>query len=61
MMELGAVDVQAQQPLCDTCPVQKICRAYQSDKVFHYPIKLKKPSTLNIALPWAWFLKTAGF
>lgn len=45
MMELGAVVCKPQQPLCGICPVQKICRAYQSDKVVNYPIKLKKPTT----------------
>ncbi len=45
MMELGAVVCRPQQPLCDICPVPKICRAYQAGKVLNYPIKLKKPTT----------------
>ena len=45
MMELGAVVCRPQQPLCDICPVTKICRAYQAGKVLNYPIKLKKPTT----------------
>lgn len=43
MMELGAVVCKPRQPLCDECPVQKICRAYQSGQVLNYPAKVKKP------------------
>ncbi len=45
MMELGALVCKPQQPLCNICPVPKICRAYQSGKVLNYPLKLKKPPT----------------
>jgi A/G-specific adenine glycosylase len=45
MMELGAVVCKPQQPLCDGCPVQKMCRAYQSDQVQNYPVRLKKQPT----------------
>ena len=44
MMELGAVVCKPQQPLCANCPVQKICRAYQSGEVLNYPTKLKRPT-----------------
>ena len=42
MMELGAVVCKPQQPRCDDCPVQKVCRAYRSAQVQNYPVKLKK-------------------
>jgi A/G-specific adenine glycosylase len=45
MMELGATVCKPQQPLCGSCPVQKMCRAYQSAGVLNYPIKLKKQPT----------------
>ena len=45
MMELGATVCKPQQPLCGSCPVQKMCRAYQSARVLDYPIKLKKQPT----------------
>jgi len=45
MMELGAVVCKPQQPLCGSCPVQKMCRAYQSAEVLNFPIKLKKEPT----------------
>ena len=43
LMELGAVVCKPQQPLCDRCPVHKMCRAYQAGKVANFPLKLKKP------------------
>jgi A/G-specific adenine glycosylase len=45
MMELGAVVCKPQQPLCDRCPVQKMCRAHQSARVQSYPVKVKKQPT----------------
>ena len=45
MMELGAVVCKPRQPLCDGCPVQKFCSAYQADTVLNYPVKLKKPAS----------------
>ncbi len=45
MMELGAVVCKPKQPLCGSCPVQKMCRAYQSAQVQNYPVRLKKPPT----------------
>jgi len=45
MMELGAVVCKPQQPVCEGCPVQKMCRAYQSAQVQNYPVKLKKQPT----------------
>ena len=45
MMELGAVVCRPQHPLCDTCPVLKMCKAYQSGAVLDYPKTVKKPPT----------------
>ena len=45
MMEIGAVVCKPQHPLCDTCPVLKMCKAYQSGTVLDYPKKVKKPPT----------------
>lgn len=45
MMELGAVVCKPHEPLCDRCPVQKYCSAYQAGTVSNYPLKLKKPAT----------------
>ena len=45
MMEIGAVVCKPQHPLCDTCPVLKMCEAHQSGTILDYPKKLKKPPT----------------
>ncbi|MGD9301762.1 MAG: A/G-specific adenine glycosylase [Desulfobacterales bacterium] len=45
MMEIGALVCKPQQPRCNICPVQKICRAYRFDQVLNYPVKLKKSAT----------------
>ncbi len=45
MMELGAVVCKPQQPLCDDCPVQRVCRAHRSARVQNYPVKLKRQPT----------------
>jgi len=52
MMELGSMVCKPQHALCSTCPIQRMCRAYQSGRIGEYPKKLKKsPSPqYNIAV-----------
>jgi A/G-specific adenine glycosylase len=52
LMELGAMVCKPQQPLCSICPIQKLCLAYETDRVDEYPKKLKKSPTpqFNIAV-----------
>ena len=45
LMELGATVCKPQNPLCDTCPVQTQCQAYQSNRTAEFPRKLKKSPT----------------
>jgi A/G-specific adenine glycosylase len=45
MMELGALVCKPQNPLCDTCPVQTRCKAYQFNRTAEFPRKLKKSPT----------------
>jgi A/G-specific adenine glycosylase len=42
MMELGAMVCKPQNPLCRVCPLQKQCRAFQSNRTFEFPQKLTK-------------------
>ena len=42
MMELGATVCKPQQPLCDRCPLKRMCLAYRSGRVSEYPQKLKR-------------------
>ena len=42
MMELGALICKPQNPLCDICPVQEICLAFEDKTQLNYPVKEKK-------------------
>lgn len=39
LMELGAIICKPKHPLCDRCPVQRFCLAYQTKTVAEYPNK----------------------
>jgi len=41
IMDFGATVCKPQNPLCDNCPLQKDCGAYQQDKVGILPVKEK--------------------
>ncbi len=45
LMELGAIVCKPRNPLCRTCPVQTWCLAYQDNRIFEFPRKLKKQPT----------------
>jgi len=47
MMDLGATLCTRSKPLCDSCPLQKQCQAYQLDQVRDYPGK-KARKTLPV-------------
>lgn len=42
IMELGAIVCRPRNPLCQTCPVQTWCLAYQTGRISEFPGKLKK-------------------
>ena len=42
IMDLGATICTPQNPKCDTCPLQKICIAYQKNLIGYLPVKSKK-------------------
>ena len=42
MMEFGALQCTPKSPLCDQCPFQKECVAFQHGDVMRFPIKEKK-------------------
>lgn len=52
MMELGAVVCRPSTPLCDTCPLMKICRGFGERQVTRYPVRIQtKPvPTCHIAV-----------
>jgi A/G-specific adenine glycosylase len=43
MMELGALVCRPKQPVCQECPLQPVCRAYQENRVNDLPVKSRKP------------------
>lgn len=47
IMEFGALHCKPQNPLCETCPLQTSCVAYQQGRVQDFPIKLKKLKIKN--------------
>lgn len=53
IMDFGATICKPQLPLCTTCPLKKICKAYALDKVQHYPVKGKK---LQVRKRWFYYL-----
>ena len=53
IMDLGATICKPQQPLCDECPLQKECKAYQNDSIAKYPFKEKK---LAVKTRWFYYL-----
>ncbi|WP_121665871.1 A/G-specific adenine glycosylase [Mesonia aquimarina] len=42
LMEFGALHCKPKNPLCESCPFQKKCVAFQQGKVASLPVKLKK-------------------
>jgi A/G-specific adenine glycosylase len=45
MMELGALVCSPRQPACDSCPLNRFCRAADGNRVDRYPLRLKKAAT----------------
>lgn len=42
LMEFGALNCTPMQPLCDTCPLNHICLAKESNSQHHFPVKQNK-------------------
>jgi A/G-specific adenine glycosylase len=41
VMEFGALHCKPKNPLCETCPLQTACVAYQTNRIAELPVKLK--------------------
>ena len=48
MMELGATVCRPSDPLCLLCPLQNICRAFQTGEQGQWPRPEKKPETVRL-------------
>ncbi|MFY7963416.1 MAG: A/G-specific adenine glycosylase [Chitinophagaceae bacterium] len=53
IMDLGATVCKPQQPICDACPLQKMCKAYHRNSISKYPFKEKK---LTVTTRWFYYL-----
>ncbi|MFT5165138.1 MAG: A/G-specific adenine glycosylase [Saprospiraceae bacterium] len=42
LMDFGATHCTPKKPKCESCPFQKDCSAYQSNRISEYPVKSKK-------------------
>ncbi len=42
MMELGALICKPRNPACDTCPLNPLCRAYQTGRVANFPKRQRR-------------------
>jgi len=47
IMDFGAVVCSPQNPLCDACPFQKMCLAYQQNRIDDLPARKKKIKVLS--------------
>jgi A/G-specific adenine glycosylase len=45
MMELGALICKPRNPECDACPLNQLCRAYQTRQVALFPKRIKREPT----------------
>ena len=45
MMELGALICKPRHPACDACPLNSVCRAYQTQQVALFPKRKKRAAT----------------
>lgn len=53
IMDLGATICKPQLPICDACPLQKMCKAYHQNTISKYPFKTKK---LTVTTRWFYYL-----
>src|SRR3990172_7582611 len=56
LMELGAILCTPAKPKCPSCPVRKMCQAWQTGRQLHYPIKTPKKQrphfTIGAGIIW---------
>lgn len=50
LMELGAMVCTPTSPKCDVCPISMQCKAFQSNRITDFPVKIKSPKKRLIKL-----------
>ena len=59
MMDLGATVCLPRKPLCNQCPVQSMCLAFQNNNPQDFPVRLRKIKRSSQSL-WLLWLRTPG-
>ncbi len=52
MMDLGSEICKPKNPLCDVCPLNSDCLAFQSRAISNYPVKTKKTKITDLELTY---------
>lgn len=52
VMDLGSESCRPRNPLCDQCPLQKDCRAFQLGRTAEFPVKTKKTAVKELKLTY---------
>ncbi len=52
VMDLGSEICRPRNPLCDQCPLQKDCRAFQLGRTAEFPVKTKKTAVKELKLTY---------
>ena len=53
MMDLGSEICKPRNPLCDSCPLNKDCLAFNLDVIPNYPVKTKKVKATDLELEYS--------
>ncbi|MDF2594601.1 MAG: A/G-specific adenine glycosylase [Clostridia bacterium] len=61
LMELGALVCTPKNPKCNECPVQEICRAYQTQSVEKFPVKTPKTKVIPMGYKVLLIKKGEGY
>lgn len=59
VMDLGSMICKPKKPLCNDCPIQNDCLAFQTRKIEIFPVKTKKTKPTDLALDY-YFVEYAG-
>jgi A/G-specific adenine glycosylase len=61
MMEFGATVCTPRNPLCATCPFREDCKAFNTDRVSHFPVKSRKTKVTRLHIHYFVVPSAKGF
>ena len=59
MMDLGSEICKPRNPVCDSCPLNEVCLAFNLGKIANFPVKTKKVKATNLELHYS-FVEFGG-